>query len=85
MFPAPRGQGPRSKGWLERFWDEVRAETGLSGLRLHDLRHTHASIAFRQGETVQTIAKLLGHRNRGTPLAYGTRLLKAITLSVQTI
>ena len=70
MFPAPRGQGPRSKGWLERFWDQVRAETGLSGVRLHDLRHTHASVALRQGETVLTIARLLGHRSPETTLKY---------------
>ena len=56
VFPAARGKGPRNKGWLEGFWDTVRAEAGLRGVRLHDLRHTHASIALRQGETVLTIA-----------------------------
>ena len=50
VFPAARGKGPRNKGWLEGFWDTVRAEAGLRGVRLHDLRHTHASIALRQGE-----------------------------------
>ena len=70
VFPAARGGGPRNKGWLERFWDEVRAETGLSGVRLHDLRHTHASVALRQGETVLTIARLLGHRSPETTLKY---------------
>ena len=63
VFPAARGQGPRNRGWLEGFWDTIRAEAGLRGVRLHDLRHTHASIALRQGETVLTIARLLGHRN----------------------
>ena len=70
VFPAPRGRGPRNKGWLERFWDEVRAEVGLRGVRLHDLRHTHASIALRRGETVLTIARLLGHRSPETTLNY---------------
>ena len=70
MFPAARGKGPRNKGWLEGFWDTVRAEAGLRGVRLHDLCHTHASIALRQGETVLTIAKLLGHRNPETTLKY---------------
>ena len=70
VFPAPRGRGPRNKGWLKGFWDEVRAEAGLRGVRLHDLRHTHASIALRQGETILTIARLLGHRNPETTLKY---------------
>ena len=70
VFPAPRGRGSRNKGWLEGFWDEVRAEAGLRGVRLHDLRHTHASVALRQGETVLTIARLLGHRNPETTLKY---------------
>ena len=70
VFPAARGRGPRNKGWLEGFWDEARAEAGLRGVRLHDLRHTHASIALRQGETVLTIARLLGHQNPETTLKY---------------
>ena len=70
VFPAARGRGPRNKGWLERFWDDVRAEAGLNGVRLHDLRHTHASVALRQGETVLTIARLLGHGNPETTLKY---------------
>ena len=69
-FPAARGKGPRNKGWLERFWDEVRADAELRGVRLHDLRHTHASIALRQGETILAISRLLGHRNPETTLKY---------------
>ena len=43
VFPAARGRGPRNKGWLKGFWDEVRAEAGLRGVRLHDLRHSCAA------------------------------------------
>ncbi len=70
VFPATRRKGPRKGHWLERFWCAVRAEAGLHGVRLHDLRHTHASIALRHGETVLTIARLLGHRNPVTTLRY---------------
>ena len=68
VFPATRRKGPRKGHWLERFWCAVRAEAGLHGVRLHDLRHTHANIALRHGETVLTIARLLGHRNPATTL-----------------
>ena len=70
VFPAPRSGGPASAPWLERFWRRVRAEAGLSDVRLHDLRHTHASIALRQGETVLAIARLLGHSTPETTLKY---------------
>ena len=42
----------------------------LNDVRLHDLRHTHASIALRKGETVLAIGRLLGHRNAETTLKY---------------
>ena len=38
--------------------------------RLHDCRHTYASMALAQGETVLTIGRLLGHRNPATTLKY---------------
>ncbi len=70
VFPAPRTDGPRNKVWLDKFWYRVRIEAGLGEVRLHDLRHTHASFALRQGETVLAIARLLGHRNPQTTLKY---------------
>ena len=70
VFPAPGGDGPESAAPLDRFRDTVRAEAGLRDVRLHDLRHTHASIALRRGETVLAIARLLGHRSPETTLAY---------------
>ena len=70
VFPAPGGIRPAGTAWLDRFWNTLRAETGLREVRLHDLRHTHASIALRGGETVLAIARLLGHRSPETTLAY---------------
>ena len=85
VFPAARGKGPRNKGWLEGFWDTIRAEAGLRGVRLHDLRHTHASIALRQGETVLTIARLLGHRNPETTLKYTHLADKTVMDAAETV
>ena len=70
VFPASRAEGPRCLGWLDRTWWKIRAEAGLSDVRLHDLRHSHASLALKQGETVLAIGKLLGHRNPETTLKY---------------
>ena len=70
VFPAPRTGGPAGRSWLDPFWFAIRAEADLNDVRLHDLRHTHASIALRQGETVLAIGRLLGHRNAETTLKY---------------
>ena len=70
VFPAPRKRGPRCDPWLDHFWRKVRAEAELDDVRLHDLRHTHASLALRQGETVLAIARLLGHGSAETTLKY---------------
>ncbi len=70
VFPAPRTGGPSGRSWLDPFWSAIRAEADLNDVRLHDLRHTHASIALREGETVLVIGRLLGHRNAETTLKY---------------
>ena len=70
VFPAKHGDRPRGKDWLFCFWNRVRAEAGLDDLRLHDLRHAHASLALRRGENVLVIGRLLGHRRAETTLKY---------------
>ncbi|MCY4547988.1 MAG: tyrosine-type recombinase/integrase [Defluviicoccus sp.] len=70
VFPASSADRPASKRWLDGFWWRLRAEAGLEDVRLHDLRHTHASVALRQGETVLVIGKLLGHADPATTLKY---------------
>ena len=70
VFPSPITSGFLSAEALRLVWCRVRAEAGLHDVRLHDLRHTHASMALAQGETVLTIGRLLGHRNPATTLKY---------------
>lgn len=45
----------------QRPWQRVRKLAGLNDLRIHDLRHTFASICVGQGLSLQMVAKLLGH------------------------
>ena len=70
VFPSPRTNGPRSTASLDRVWHTVRAEAEIPDVRLHDLRHTHASIALRGGETVLAIGRMLGHADPETTLKY---------------
>ena len=70
VFPSPQRQGPVSPIVFDSFWRRVREEAGIGDVRLHDLRHTYASIAIMGGETVTTVARLLGHNDAQTTLKY---------------
>ena len=70
VFPASGRDRPVSTHWLDSFWWRLRAETSLDDVRLHDLRHSYASLALRQGETVLVIGRLLGHAAPETTLKY---------------
>ena len=54
----------------ERVWRRIRCDADLVDVRLHDLRHTYASIATMAGETILVVSKLLGHRNASTTMKY---------------
>ncbi len=69
-FPAIGRSGPMSTETLYGLWRRLRTSAGLDGLRLHDLRHTYASVALRSGESVVVIGRLLGHRDPDTTLRY---------------
>ncbi len=59
LFPARPATRPIDN--IAFHWDRIRKEAELHGVRLHDLRHTWASVAAMNGVEMVTIAKLLGH------------------------
>ena len=70
VFPSPQAGGFQHTVGVDKFWHRVRVEADLCDVRLHDLRHSCASMALAQGETVLTIGRLLGHRDPATTLKY---------------
>ncbi len=79
VFPGGRGAGPivcLRKAWLtardkgEALALERGEKMGLSDVRLHDLRHTHASISVASGASLYLTGKLLGHRKTSTTERY---------------
>ncbi|NOW48448.1 integrase [Novosphingobium sp. SG751A] len=58
-FPHPHNPNKPIKIWSD--WQEIRQRAGLGDLRLHDLRHSFASLAIRQGISLTIISRLLGH------------------------
>jgi integrase len=55
---------------LSRAWGTAREYAGLDDVRLHDLRHSYASLAAGRGVSLQMIGKLLGHRVAATTMRY---------------
>jgi integrase len=60
----------RPRADLKRPWQAVAARAGLSGVRIHDLRHTHASVGAGAGLGLPIIGKLLGHAQASTTARY---------------
>jgi integrase len=57
-------------------WSLIRKRAKLPGLRLHDLRHSFASVAVCQGTSLRTIRGLLGHKRLDATQSY-SHLAKA--------
>lgn len=55
---------------LKTAWTKVRRLADLEDVRLHDLRHTFASLAIKQGVDLYTVSKLLGHKDIKTTTRY---------------
>jgi integrase len=51
-------------------WQRIRALAKLDDVRIHDLRHAHASIAVASGESLYIVGKMLGHSQAVTTQRY---------------
>jgi integrase len=62
VFTAPDGRGHLDPdNFRSRIWTPAVATAGLAPLRIHDLRHTTASLAIAAGADVKTLQTMLGH------------------------
>jgi integrase len=75
LFPAQRrARGAQeARGHLVEIkgaWAAICKLAGLSGVRVHDLRHSYASILASAGLSLPVIGALLGHTQPGTTARY---------------
>ncbi|MXO86524.1 tyrosine-type recombinase/integrase [Altererythrobacter aurantiacus] len=68
MFPGSDLDKPIVN--LRKPWLRVCEHARLDGVRIHDLRHTAASIAIGAGASLTIVGKLLGHTQAQTTLRY---------------
>jgi integrase len=55
---------------LAKPWERIRTRAALEDVRLHDLRHSFASVAAGSGVALPMIGKLLGHTQPATTQRY---------------
>ncbi len=67
VFPAIYREQPINLG---QHWAKIRRKAAMPDVRLHDLRHSFASVAIAQGIPLATIGKLLGHALPETTARY---------------
>ena len=68
VFPARAGEGPMTE--IKTAWAGLCKAAQLDGVRLHDLRHTYASVLASAGLSLPVIGALLGHTQPGTTARY---------------
>ncbi len=77
VFTTPKGVMLRSSNFGHRVWKPAVAalaasDRRLADLRIHDLRHTAASLAISCGASIMAVQQMLGHRRASMTLdVYG--------------
>lgn len=67
VFPNAKGIAPIN---LDPWWLQFRRRCAMPDVRLHDLRHSFASVAVREKVQLATIGSLLGHALPETTARY---------------
>ena len=68
LFPGQSAERPLVD--IKRFWAAACRQPGIEGARLHDLRHTYASVLVSSGLSLPIIGALLGHSQPSTTARY---------------
>jgi len=66
VFPGPTGH----RKVLKQHWTRILKAAGITGLRIHDLRHSFASSLVGAGFSLPVIGALLGHSQPSTTARY---------------
>lgn len=68
VFPGDGRDGHMTT--IRSFWAAVCKRAGIQGARVHDLRHTFASLLVSAGESLPIVGALLGHTQAKTTSRY---------------
>lgn len=75
VFASPEGTPLQIHNFRHRVWQPAVRKAGFTGLRVHDLRHTCASLAIAAGADVKVLQDVLGHASAAMTLDHYGKLL----------
>ena len=70
---------------VRRFWVKVQREADLPDVRIHDLRHTFASLLVSGGASLEIIGRLLGHSQMQTTQRYAHLMESPLRAGVDSV
>jgi integrase len=70
VFPAPQGGYLRRSNFRRRWWVRATKAAGVEGLRVHDLRHSAATLALAAGANTRELMERMGHTSPQVALRY---------------
>ena len=68
MFPSPVNGGMYYPDTINSLHEKILKGAGLPHVRLHDMRHTAATLMLQNGVDVRTLSAMLGHYDAGFTL-----------------
>ena len=68
MFPSPKTGTMYDPDAFRHIHDKILKTIGAEHIRLHDLRHTFATLSLKNGVDVKTLSSALGHYSAGFTL-----------------
>jgi integrase len=70
--------GPLHPDWFSREFNLLVRRAGVPRIRLHDLRHTYATLALKTGVHPKVVSERLGHATVGITLDLYSHVTPAI-------
>ena len=70
QYVVPGADPRKPRNDLKKPWQAVQRHAGLDGVRLHDLRHTFASVGAGASLGLPVVGKMLGHTQPATTARY---------------
>jgi len=77
VFSHPDGR-PFRPNSVGRAFQVIAESVGLNGIRLHDLRHAHATVLLQQGVHPKIVQERLGHSSVATTLDIYSHVLPGL-------
>ncbi len=63
IFTNKQGRAVDKDNWRRRVFYKALKKTGIRRIRIHDLRHTYATLRISKGDNIADVSKQMGHHS----------------------